>query len=452
MKGNLIVKKGNYYVVINYEDESGNKKKKWIATGLSEKGNKRAASEMMRNIVNDFEKSFTKNPPCPEGEMLFSDYLRNWLAMVKPNLQVSSYGAYQMQVKVIAKYFDEKRIKLKDLKPVDIQNFYVNKMAEGKSIQVCEHYHVNIRKALQSAVRADIIPSNPADKIDRPKSPKYLAKYYTREQLKQLFDVVAGHKYEYIFKLTALYGLRRSEMTGLKWSAIDFTKKTIIINHAIVQTSLDGKPIIVAKDQMKNKSSLRVLPLVPFAEELLLNQMQKQKERQELYDLGYNKKYLDYVCVDEIGTLLKPSTLSCSFRCLLEKNGLPVIRFHELRHSCASLLIESGFSMKQVQEWLGHSTYVTTADIYSHLDFSNKVSVGKTIGEMLSGDFAGTVQAEPSTETILHDILSNDDDDTIIDEYDTNGDIEPLQIEISEKEYADYLEWKRQMAKGQIEM
>lgn len=205
---------------------------------------------------------------------------------------------------------------------------------------------------------------------------------------------------------------------------------------------------------------------VPFAEELLLNERQKQKERQELYDLGYNRKYLDYVCVDEIGTLVKPSTLSCSFRCLLEKNGLPIIRFHELRHSCASLLIESGFSMKQVQEWLGHSTYVTTADIYSHLDFSNKVTVGKTIGEMFSGDFAATVQDEQPTETILQGKLSDDDnDDTIIDEYDTDNKVEPLsasmeiseervpmQIEITEQEYADYLKWKRQMAKSQTEM
>jgi integrase len=485
MKGNLIIKKGNFYVVISYKNERGEIKKKWVATGLSEKGNKRAANEMMRKIVNDFEQATKENPPCPESELLFSDFLRNWLAMVKPNLQVSSYGTYQMQVQVIAKYFDKKRIKLKNLKPSDISTFYADSMADGKSIQVCEHYHVNIRKALQSAVRSDIIPSNPADKIDRPKSPKYLAKYYNAEQLKKLFDAIEGHKFEHIFKLTALYGLRRSEMLGLKWSAIDFSQKTLTINHSIVQTKLDGKPVIVAKDQMKNKSSLRTLPLVPFAEELLLREKQRQNERQELYDLGYDKRYTDYVCVNEIGQLLKPSTLSFSFKYILERAGLPIIRFHELRHSCASLLIENGFSMKQVQEWLGHSTYVTTADIYSHLDFSNKITVGKAIGELFSNEVKSTSTNIPKG-TIIEDLWRNyiidDDDEKIVGEYDSENDkvfdttyestemteetigdsqdVESVQtaqndefrIEVSEQEYIEYLKWKKQLGKTQPEM
>ena len=116
MRGNLVVKKGNYYVAVTYQDEKGKTLMKWFATGLPEKGNKRKAVEMMKTIVADFEKSYEEDTVNPEGGILFSDYLRNWLAMMRPHLQVSTYSTYQLQVNVIAAYFDEKNIKLRDLK------------------------------------------------------------------------------------------------------------------------------------------------------------------------------------------------------------------------------------------------------------------------------------------------------------------------------------------------
>ena len=88
----------------------------------------------------------------------------------------------------------------------------------------------------------------------------------------------------------------------------------------------------------------------------------------------YNRNYLDYICVDEMGTLLSPNYVSSAFSKLLEKHGLRHIRFHDLRHSCASLLLANGVPMKQIQEWLGHSDFSTTANIYAHLDYSSKLS------------------------------------------------------------------------------
>ena len=98
----------------------------------------------------------------------------------------------------------------------------------------------------------------------------------------------------------------------------------------------------------------------------------------------YNRHYLDYVCVDEMGTLLSPNYKSSAFPKLLEKHGLRHIRFHDLRHSCASLLLANGVPMKQIQEWLGHSDFSTTANIYAHLDYSSKLSSAEAMASGLS--------------------------------------------------------------------
>ena len=174
--------------------------------------------------------------------------------------------------------------------------------------------------------------------------------------------------------LGAFYGLRRSEVLGLRWDAVDFTNNTLTIKHTVTSFSLDGKKVQVAQDTTKTKSSMRTLPLVPAFRERLLALRDEQDEYMRVCGRCYNRNYLDYICVDEMGTLLSPNYVSSAFSKLLEKHGLRHIRFHDLRHSCASLLLANGVPMKQIQEWLGHSDFSTTANIYAHLDYSSKLS------------------------------------------------------------------------------
>ena len=98
---------------------------------------------------------------------------------------------------------------------------------------------------------------------------------------------------------------------------------------------------------------------------------------------AYSKEYTDYICVDDLGVLLKPDFLSRHLQIILKKNNLKHIRYHDLRHSCASLLIANGVSLKEIQDWLGHSDYGTTANIYSHLEYSAKVNSANKIAEKL---------------------------------------------------------------------
>ena len=241
---------------------------------------------------------------------------------------------------------------------------------------------------------------------DRPKEVRKRETIGHWEQMLTLFQKLQGDPYEYIYKLTAIYGLRRSEVCGLRWSAINFENDTITLDHAVVQCEVDGKRVLVTKDKMKNQSSMRTLPLLPAVKDILLNLKREQQERAEKYGQYYNRLYRDYVCVDEVGKLIRPDTLTTHFKSFLVRNNLPVIRFHELRHSCASILIASGVSMKAVQEWLGHSTFSTTADIYSHLNFSSKLGIADTLSDILAGNTTLKRQTAPDTIETMQKIFS----------------------------------------------
>jgi len=173
--------------------------------------------------------------------------------------------------------------------------------------------------------------------------------------------------------MAAFYGLRRSEVLGLKWDAIDFKNNTITIQHTVTSVCVDGKYITIEKDRTKNKSSHRTLPLVGEFYDILSKRKEKQDEYRRLCGRSYNNKYLDYICVDEMGNRLKANFITANFKSTLVKNNMRVIRFHDLRHTAASLLLNAGVSMKEIQEWLGHSDFGTTANIYGHLDVNAKL-------------------------------------------------------------------------------
>lgn len=274
--------------------------------------------------------------------------------------------------KVIVPYFRERQIALQELSAKHIQDFYLKELERVSASSVI-HYHANIHKALKYAVKLDLISSNPADKIERPKKERFMANFYDADEVNRLFEISKGTKLEIPILFGAFYGMRRSETLGMKWDAIDFERDTITIRHTLTTVALDGKRITVAEDRTKNKSSMRTLPLVPFVKERLLELKAEQEENRRLCGRSYVKDYTGYVCINEIGDIIKPNYVSCGFPKLLEEHGLRRVRYHDLRHSCASLLLANGVPMKQIQEWLGHSDFSTTANIYAHLEYSSKV-------------------------------------------------------------------------------
>lgn len=141
---------------------------------------------------------------------------------------------------------------------------------------------------------------------------------------------------------------------------------------------------ILIVDVMKSKSSFRSLPLIPFIEQELLREKEKQDEMQRVLRKTYNREYLEYVCVNPLGDIIKPQYVTEHFKVILRKNGMEQIRFHDLRHSCATLMLNNNEEMKKIQAWLGHSTITITADTYAHLDMSSKVTSAEKISDSLA--------------------------------------------------------------------
>ena len=325
--GHLREKKGYFYAVLNYTDAHGNRKTKWIATGLAVKGNKKRAEAFLQ----EQRRSFQEDVPIT-GDVLFADFMEQWLTVIKSSVAVTTFASYSNMVKkVIVPYFRERQIALQELSAKHIQDFYLKELERVSASSVI-HYHANIHKALKYAVKLDLISSNPADKIERPKKERFMANFYDADEVNRLFEISKGTKLEIPILFGAFYGMRRSETLGMKWDAIDFERDTITIRHTLTTVALDGKRITVAEDRTKNKSSMRTLPLVPFVKERLLELKAEQEENRRLCGRSYVKDYTGYVCINEIGDIIKPNYVSCGFPKLLEEHGLRRVRYHDLRH------------------------------------------------------------------------------------------------------------------------
>ena len=368
--GHLQEKKGLYYMVLSYKDKSGKRVSKWLPTGLPVKGNKKRAEDMLMAARAEF----VAREAAIDRDMPFSSYLVQWMEIARSTLKPNTAAGYASMIQnPIAPYFQQRGITLGGLQAVDIQMFYTSQLKRVSANTVI-HYHAIIHRALKYAVKTDLIDVNPADKVERPRKDRFTASFYDGNEVNRLFQAARGTPLELPVMLAAFYGLRRSEVVGLKWDAIDFENKTIAIRHTVTVCAEKGRRIEVAADTTKTASSRRTLPLVPAFQTKLAALKEQQEKNRILCGRSYCTDYLGYVLVDAMGNRLKLSYISTAFPALLKRNGLRPIRFHDLRHSCASLLLKNGVPMKQIQEWLGHSDFSTTANIYAHLDAGSKLT------------------------------------------------------------------------------
>ncbi len=370
MTGSLQEKNNKFYVVLNFKVE-GKRKQKWIPSGLDVKGNKRKALEFLKLTLQEYEKNEEKL--VGSSKMLFADFMLEWLEVIKTTVRPNTYCSYVTVVKAhIEPYFRKEKLNLQDLKPIHIQKYYSYKLETISGNTVIKH-HANIHKALAYAVTLELIQHNPADNVLLPKKKKFKSSYYDVEQINKLLQIVRGTTLEIPVLLTSYYGFRRSEILGLKWSAIDFKQNVIHVDHTAI---LVGSQTVY-DDVTKTKSSCRTLPLDKNIKSYLQKLKKKQLEDKILMGNCYQDN--DYVCKRQDGSLIKPNYISQAFKDILVENNMPPIRFHDLRHSSASMLLNLGYSIKDIQEWLGHGDYATTANIYAHLQYESKVNMASEI-------------------------------------------------------------------------
>lgn len=380
MTGSLQVKNDKFYMVLNLV-ENGKRKSKWVSTGLPVKGNKRKAELMLRELLQEYE----DRQGTPRCDMPFYKYIRRWLEKVKRKVDEVTYQGYEILAEShVISWFEEKGTALGDVTLELIQEYIDEKSANGRrdgkgglSPRTMRLHKNILYQALTEAVKERLIASNPCQYVILPKSVRYESSFYSVEQLNQFFDAIRDEPIYPLLKITAVYGLRRSEVLGLKWDSVNLDTGTLTIRHTVSKVTK-----AVEKDKTKNATSYRSFPLTDEARRIFTAAKTEEEVNRKLFGREYHSSAYVFKWPD--GRSYSPDYVSDKFSALLKKHGMPHIRFHELRHSCASLLINAGFTLKDVQEWMGHADIKMTANIYGHLDISRKQNMAKKLAVDLS--------------------------------------------------------------------
>ena len=381
-------KHGRLYAVIQTKVD-GKRKTVWRALGLEEGASPAKTNKAYRAVVAQFEEEYEtelRKKTCPLSESNICDFMQDFLSQMGPKLQISTINAYRSMINGrITQYFQPRTdLTVGSLNAKDITAFYDWILNCGSTSGTVLHYHALMRKAFKLAVKEDVILINPFDKVDRPCQNKFYGDHYSEDELKKLLELTVEDPIYPAIILAGGMGLRRSEALGVRWSRIDFEKRTVLLDTKIIECSEYGRTVLTPVEEMKNKSSRRTLPIPDPVYDMLLLQRKKQKYFRKLFKTSYNLTFEDYVCVDQLGRMMRPSYVTQHFNDISKKYKLRKIRFHDLRHTFASLLLTKEIPLINVSNFLGHSDISTTANIYAHLDRESKQASADVITNILN--------------------------------------------------------------------
>ena len=371
MNGSIQIKRDKYYAVVRFSD----KKQKWISLELSVSGNnKRKAQQKFRELMAELEKEYDS----AYSQMLFTDWLNKWMKQKKNEVRANTYECYLLFLeKHILPHFEPKKYTLSGITAQDLQEYYNTKLDEGLSVCTMKKHSAILHGALAEAYKKDMIAANPADKVTLPRKKKFYGQSYSVEEVQQLLSVLNDDPIRPAVILAVMYGLRRSEAVGLRWKDIDFKNKTMTICNTVTRMAT-----VHELEETKNESSHRTLPLIPGTEEYLQSLRREQKETMLLCGNRFDDSC--HVCTWPDGRSLQPDYVSQHFNQVLKKNNFRVIRYHDLRHTAGSMLLQKGIDIKTIQHFLGHSQPSTTVNIYLHSISNGTVDAANAIGSMVN--------------------------------------------------------------------
>ena len=360
MRGH-IRKRGKKWCVIVYlgRDEKGKPKQKWYSGFDS----KKEAESAMVGIIHDINHGTYVEPV----KITLRAFLLNWVeSYARVNVSAKTCDRYE---EIIKRHLVPAlgHIPIQKLHPIHIQNYYAEKLKDGKirgegglAPRSVLHHHRVLRAALQQAVKWMLIVRNPADAVDPPRPGYSEMKTLNAKETVKLLQVAMKSRVYVPVLLAVTTGMRRGEIVALQWKDVDLEKETITVRRTLerIKGGYQFK-------HPKTRKSRRQISLTPSAAEELRRHKHKQKEEKLRLGAAYNDHGL--VCAWPDGTLVKPDFVSREFTKILKKAGLPIVRFHDLRHSHATLLMIQGVHPKIVSERLGHSTVRITLDVYSHV-------------------------------------------------------------------------------------
>jgi integrase len=310
--------------------------------------------------------------------MKVSEYLERWLAdSVRDTVRPTTFERYEQVVRLhICPVLG--KLKLKDLTPAHVRGLYREKLDTGLSSRTVQYVHVTLHKALKQAVMDGLIPRNATEAVKPPQVRREEMRPLAPEQVKVMFRATRDDRREALYVLAVTTGLRQGELLGLKWEDVDLEAGTLQVRRTLATAK--GGPQLTAP---KTKGSRRTVRLTQSAVNALRNHLKRQLE--EIDRAGSLWRENGLIFASETGDPLDRRYVTTHrFKPLLKRAGLPQIRFHDLRHTCATLLLGRNVNPKIVSEMLGHASIAITLDTYSHVLPNMQSEAAKAMEDALS--------------------------------------------------------------------
>jgi len=381
-------KKQYFYIRLNLVDEDikgrGSFSTKDIRTELLvNKRNMNKASALVETYVD----KYNHQNSCD----YFDEYLMKWLSSKKTLIESTTYEGYEYRAAVIIEYFSKSKLLISEIQPKDIKDFYSylltvehgvgRRYSEGYSNRSIKDISAVLKSALKEAVNLKYITENPALNVTVPyRSTEQVVKpYVSTSELNAFFLAIKGHRLEIPFIFAIYYGLRRSEICGLRWSAIHKDGK-LYIEHTVTRMKTT-----VAKNRCKTDASYRNYPIPRTIRQLLEITRYKQSYNRKSFGDDYYPS--DYIFTWEDGRPYSPDYLTKSFKKIVRTNESldSNLTLHSLRASCVSNMIHDGIDIKDVQTWVGHKDIQTTLNIYARTNERQQVAVADKMANRLFG-------------------------------------------------------------------
>ncbi len=352
MKGQIRQRGSTYSVIVPLpKDATGKKHYKWVTCRT-----KREAQRTLAELIHQADNGMLVNPKGTLGE-----FIEKWLnEYAKPNLAPTSYQGYDSIYRSgIVPTLGS--IPLKDLRPCHIQEYITSKLSNGVSNTTVRHHVTFLHSVLETAVKWQLLVRNPVDAVSMPKMVKHEMQTLDEQQADRILKEVQGTRYHPIFALALYTGVRQSELLALQWRDVDLLMAELSISKSSHRLNT-GEYVIKGT---KSPKSNRRIALSPNTCLILRQHLDNEMTLCAKLGVTFTNDRLLFCEYDS--KPLKPDTISQYWKRLTHRLNYPHIRFHDLRHTHATLMLKQGISPKVIQERLGHATISTTLDIYSHV-------------------------------------------------------------------------------------
>ncbi|MFC1947543.1 tyrosine-type recombinase/integrase [Chloroflexota bacterium] len=381
MRGHIKKRGDSYSIVLSLGKDpiTGKRVRQWITVNGTDKD----AEKRLTELLHQYDTGTYMKP----DKLKVSEYLGNWLKeYAKPNLSPRGYERYEIiaRVHLIPALGN---IELAKLKPTHIQALYNQKLQSGSKPRTVKYLHTVLHVALNTALKWGLVMRNVADAVDPPRDHRTEMQTWNESELNQFLETSKNSPYYALFYTVLFTGMRRSEILALRWQDVDLIYGQISVNRSLHQVK-DGSYVFT---QPKTAKSRRTIALSPSAA-LVLKEHYENQQMDKAF-LGTTLIESDLVFSTPEGKPYRPNTVTRSWQIIAARAGVKVIRFHDARHTHASLMLKKGIHPKIVQERLGHSNISMTLDTYSHVAPGLQEAAAKSFDEMLG-------QQQPTNITV----------------------------------------------------